>query len=89
MHPIEGIMYESSLPLLLLFNHHPILLNVMKIDLCWAAVLGHDGHEYPCGGDWFHNIHHAKLNGNYGGANAPFDLLFGSVIYGEDMGIEE
>ena len=33
MHPIEGIMYESAVLLPLLFMHHPIMINYIKIDL--------------------------------------------------------
>lgn len=88
MHPIEGIMYESATLIPLLFQHHPIIHNIVKIDLCWAAALGHDGHEFPAAGDWFHNIHHQMVKGNYGSPNAPFDLLFGTVDYGENMDLD-
>ena len=89
MHPIEGIMYESATLLPLLFMHHPIMINFIKIDLNYSAVLGHDGHEYPGHGDWFHLIHHMKIKGNYGSPNAPFDWLFGTVDLGEDLNMDE
>lgn len=85
MHPIEGIIYESACLLPLMFIHHPIMYNLVKIDLNYAAVLGHDGHEYPAHGDWFHYIHHVKVKGNYGSPNCPFDWLFGTVDNGDDI----
>lgn len=86
MHPIEGFLYESATAIpVLLFNHHPIIINVCKIDLNYAAILGHDGYEYPGHGDWFHSVHHMKINCNYGSANAPFDWLFNCVDFGTDI----
>ena len=85
MHPIEGILYESAVLIPLFFTHHPIMINFIKIDLNYAAILGHDGHEYPAHGDWFHTIHHMKIKGNYGSPNTPWDWLFGSIDYGEEM----
>lgn len=85
MHPIEGLIYETAVFVPLFFFHHPILINFIKIDLNYSAVLGHDGHEYPGHGDWFHAIHHMKVKNNYGTANAPFDWLFGTVDLGEDL----
>ena len=89
MHPIEGIMYESATLLPLLFMHHPIMINFIKIDLNYSAVLGHDGHEYPGHGDWMHLVHHMKIKGNYGSPNAPFDWLFGTYDLGEDLNMDE
>lgn len=33
MHPIEGLLYESAVFLIMPFHHHPILFNLIKIDL--------------------------------------------------------
>lgn len=85
MHPIEGFIYESGILIPILFKHHPIIIVVTKIDLIYAAILGHDGYEYPGHGDWMHTVHHMKIKCNYGTANAPFDWLFGSVDHGDDM----
>ena len=83
MHPIEGFIYESACVIPLFFTHHPILINYIKIDLTYSAFLDHDGHEYPGHGTWFHALHHIKVKCNYGGNNAPFDWLFGTVDYGD------
>lgn len=85
MHPIEGFLYHSANLIPIMFTHHPIIINVCKIDLNYAAILGHDGYEYPGHGDWFHTVHHMKIRGNYGSMNAPFDWLFGTVDYGDDL----
>lgn len=89
MHPIEGLIYETAVFLVLPFAHHPVMINLIKIDLNYAAILGHDGHEYPAAGDWFHTVHHMKIKGNYGSPNCPFDWLFGTVDYGEDLDVDE
>ena len=84
MHPIEGIIYLSATLLPLMFIHHPFLILFVKIDRCWGATFSHDGHDFPGFGDWFHSLHHIKVQGNYGTANAPFDWLFGTVDYGDE-----
>jgi len=89
MHPIEGLFYESAVFVPCFFTHHPILINFLKIDLTFAAVLGHDGHDFPASGDWAHLLHHMKVNCNYGTPNAPFDLLFGSIDYGTEAEVKE
>ena len=85
MHPIEGFIYNTGALVPLLFSHHPLMLNFVKIELTYSAVLGHDGHDYPAHGDWFHLVHHMKINCNYGSPAAPFDYIFGTIDYnGED-----
>jgi len=78
MHPIEGLIYESAVFVPLLFIHHPMLINLIKIDLTYAAVIDHDGHDYPGHGGWFHTVHHLKIKANYGSPSLPFDWLFGT-----------
>ena len=52
-------------------------------------MLSHDGHDYPGQGNWFHTIHHIKINCNFGNRNAPFDWLFGTVDYGDDLNMDQ
>ena len=47
MHPIEGFVYESACIVPCFFFHHPILIWLIKIDLTYKAILGHDGYDYP------------------------------------------
>ena len=58
MHPIEGFIYETAALTPLLFYHHPLLIWIVKLHLTLAAILGHDGYEFPGAGDWVHYIHH-------------------------------
>lgn len=51
--------------------------------------MGHDGHEYPAAGDWFHTIHHMNVKNNYGSANCPFDWFFGTLDYGDTIDLED
>lgn len=83
MHPIEGMIYESACLVPCLFFHHPLMINIIKVDLTLSAVLGHDGHDFPGSGDWFHYLHHTKTDCNYGSPNAPLDWVFGSIDYGD------
>ena len=80
MHPLEGVIYETATLIPIFFSHHPIMINVIKVDLVLAAVLGHDGHDFPLAGDWYHLIHHMESNCNYGSALCPFDYLFKLVL---------
>ena len=80
MHPVEGFMYETACMLPCLFFHHPIMINITKIEENLGAILGHDGFDFPGNGDWYHLIHHMKINCNYGNTMAPYDYLFGTLV---------
>ena len=84
MHPIESFFYESAIIVPCFFKHHPIFMNIIKIDLTLSAVLGHDGHDFPGAGNFYHYLHHTKINVNFGTPNSPFDYFFGSLDRGED-----
>jgi sterol desaturase/sphingolipid hydroxylase (fatty acid hydroxylase superfamily) len=84
MHPVEGLMYMSACLVPCLFWHHPLLINIVKIELVISAVVGHDGHDFPGNGNWFHYLHHTKIDCNYGTPAAPLDYLFGTVYYGDE-----
>ena len=47
MHPIEGFIYETAAIVPLFFFHHPIMILIIKVDLVYKAVLGHDGYSFP------------------------------------------
>jgi len=47
MHPVEGIIYMTGMIVPCFFSHHAILLWIIKIDLIYKAVLGHDGYDFP------------------------------------------
>jgi len=58
MHPIEGFIYEHAAVFPCMFFHHPTIIWFTKIHLTLAAILGHDGYDFPGAGDWLHYIHH-------------------------------
>lgn len=58
MHPIEGIIYETAAFVPCLFYHHPLMVNIMKLELSLSAILGHDGFDFPGSSDYFHYVHH-------------------------------
>ena len=39
---------------------------------------GHDGFDAPGGASYFHQLHHAHFECNYGDAAVPCDWLFGT-----------
>ena len=49
-----------------------------KLDLIIGAQIGHDGFDAPGGGSYYHQLHHAHFECNYGDAAFPMDWLFGT-----------
>lgn len=78
MHPVEGFLFESVALTPCLFYHHPLLILLIKIHLTVVAQLGHDGFDEPGHCSYFHYLHHAHFECNYGTENMPFDLIFGT-----------
>ena len=81
MTPIESIAYLSAalIPLLFRSGCHPWLHLYTKLDLIIGAQIGHDGFDAPGGGSYFHQLHHAHFECNYGdSAGIPWDWIFGT-----------
>merc|ERR1719174_3028127 len=81
MLPIESIAYLSAalIPLLFRCGCHPWIHLYTKLDLIIGAQIGHDGFDAPGGGSYYHQLHHAYFECNYGDALVPIDLyLFGT-----------
>lgn len=80
MKPVESILYISAalIPLMFRSGCHPWIHLYTKLDLIIGAQLGHDGHDAPGTGDYFHQLHHAHFECNYGSAIIPLDWLFGT-----------
>lgn len=79
MHPLEHLIYYSCTIIpALFFSIHPFhfLFNKFHADL--SPLAGHDGHGAPAGGSWFHYLHHAHFECNYGTPLVPLDKLFGT-----------
>jgi hypothetical protein len=80
MTPIESIAYISAALIPVLFRHgcHPWIHLYTKLDLIIGAQIGHDGFDAPGGGSYFHQLHHAHYECNYGDAAVPIDWLLGT-----------
>lgn len=81
MTPVESILYISAalIPLCFRSGCHPWLHLYTKIDLIVGAQIGHDGFDAPGGGSYFHQLHHAYFECNYGdAAGIPMDWLMGT-----------
>ena len=78
MHPVEHLLYYTCTLVSLLYPLHPVhfLFNKFHADL--SPLPGHDGYDKPGGGSYFHYLHHAHYDCNYGTPMVPLDQLFGS-----------
>lgn len=84
MVPIESVAYISAALIPLFFRHgcHPWIHLYTKMDLIIGAQIGHDGFDAPGGGSYFHQLHHAHFECNYGDAAFPLDWIFGTFENG-------
>jgi len=80
MTPVESIGYLSAalIPLLFRSGCHPFIVLYTKLDLVIGAQIGHDGFDEPGGASYYHQLHHAHFECNYGDAAVPLDWLFGT-----------
>ena len=80
MHPVESFLYYSACYCALPFGVHPCIVIGCLVDCAVGAWLGHDGFQSPGAGDYFHYLHHAHFDCNYGATHVPFDYLFGTFV---------
>eukprot|EP00501_MAST-03F_sp_TOSAG23-6_P002243 GSMAST32.ASY1.ANO1.2343.1 assembled CDS len=78
LHPVEHFIYYSCTILALFFTLHPLHFYFNKFHADISPLPGHDGYDKPGGGSYFHYLHHAKFEVNYGTPMVPLDKLFGS-----------
>jgi len=86
MHPVEHILYFSSLLLHFVLASHPIHLLYHGFFLSVGASVGHigfqemrvSGRNVFTIGNMFHQLHHRYYNCNYGLMLVPLDRWFGS-----------
>ena len=90
MTPVESTAYLSAalIPLLWRSGCHPWIHLYTKLDLIVGAQIGHDGFDAPGGGSYFHQLHHAHFECNYGDAAFPTDWLFGTFEDGSRWATE-
>lgn len=81
MTPVESVLYISAalIPLCFRSGCHPWIHLYTKMDLIIGAQIGHDGFDAPGGGSYYHQLHHAHFECNYGdAAGIPMDWLMGT-----------
>ena len=73
MLPVESILYLSAalIPLCFRSGCHPFLHLYTKLDLVVGAQIGHSGFDEFGGGSYFHQLHHAHFECNYGDSAFP------------------
>ena len=78
MHPVESFLYFSAALIAVPFDVHPVVPLACIIDCAVGAWLGHDGFQWPGSGDYFHQLHHAHFDCNYGAMHVPIDKWLGT-----------
>ena len=90
MHPIEHVLYFSTILIHLVVASHPIHMLYHMYFTALAAVVSHTGYSGILVkekkavdlGDFFHQLHHRYFDCNYGTAAMPWDKWFGSFHSG-------
>ena len=86
MHPIEQLLYFSTLLIHVVVASHPVHLFYHGYFNALAAITSHTGYtgltvrgrEVVKLGDFFHQLHHRYFDCNYGTLTVPWDKWFGS-----------
>ena len=97
MHPVEHLLYLSSLLIHCVIPSHPIHLYFHVIYLAPGAAMTHTGYEdllikdkrKLALGTFYHQLHHRYYECNYGNQEMPWDRLFGTFHDGSDEGTKE
>jgi len=84
MHPVESSLYYSAALIPVAFGLHPVHAIAVIVDCGMGAWLGHDGFQWPGSGDYFHLLHHAHFDCNYGAPHVPLDYIFGTYAGSKD-----
>ena len=93
MHPIEQIIYISSLLIHFFIPSHPLHILYHAYWLVLGTISTHAGYEYIWiknknflnVGSFFHHLHHRYFNCNFGNPEIPFDRWFGT--YHDGIGV--
>ena len=96
MHPVEHLLYLSSLLIHFVFPSHPILVYFHVIYLGPGAAMTHTGYEdllvrdkrRLALGTFYHQLHHRYYECNYGNQEMPWDRWFGTFHDGSDDGTQ-
>ncbi len=92
MHPVEHLLYFSSLLIHLIVASHPIHLVFHVIYQGPGAAMTHTGYEdllirdkrRLALGTFYHQLHHRYYECNYGNQEMPWDRWFGTFHDGSD-----
>jgi sterol desaturase/sphingolipid hydroxylase (fatty acid hydroxylase superfamily) len=92
MHPVEHIIYISSVLVHFVIPSHPVILLVHLYSRCLGPAFSHSGFEKLLvkdtsvfdSADFHHQLHHRFFECNYGTVDAPWDRWFGSFHDGSD-----
>merc|ERR1711920_226327 len=77
-------MGSAGLVPVLMGGLHPVVALAWIIDCAVGAWLGHDGFQWPGSGDYFHLLHHANFDCNYGAPHVPIDKWLGTYVSDAD-----
>ncbi len=94
MHPVEHIIYLSSVLIHFVILSHPVILMLHLYTRSLAPAFSHSGFEkLVIGGrvvlesaDFHHQLHHKYFECNYGTVDTPMDCWFGAVHDGSVEG---
>jgi len=97
MHPVEHLLYLSSLLVHLVIPSHPIHLFFHVIYLAPGAAMTHTGYEdllikdkrKLALGTFYHQLHHRYYECNYGNQEMPWDRWFGTFHDGSEASTKE
>ena len=85
MHPVEHLLYLSSLFVMLVIPSHPLHMLFLAFWLTLSTATSHSGYQELIVGNFrttiasfHHQLHHRYFNCNYGGIDMPLDQWFGS-----------
>ena len=93
MHPVEHVLYISSVLIHLVVPSHPIVVLLHLYSRCLGPAFSHSGFEKFLikekaifdAADFHHQLHHRFFECNYGTVDAPWDWWFGSYHDGSDQ----
>ena len=86
MHPIEHVLYISSVLIHFVIPSHPVIVLVHLYSRCLGPAFSHAGFEKVQVGDkdlidaadFHHQLHHKYFECNYGTVDAPWDKWLGT-----------
>ena len=85
MHPVEHLLYLTSLFIFLVIPSHPVHMLFLAYWLTLATATSHSGYQELVVGSYrttistfFHQLHHRYFSCNYGNVDMPLDRWFGS-----------